>query len=213
MIKFIYLRLFIYLIGTFIYSYGIATAISVQHLGVHPWEVLSVGMTQLLGLTVGLWSIIIGVILIIVALILDRSYIRIGTFFNAIFVGVFVDFYLWLDIFLPVTHTWTDIIVILIGIVIMGFGGGAYNAMKIGSGPRDGFMLSISDKTGLSISRVRIITETTALIIGFLIGGPVFIFTFIFTFIQSPIFQFTYLRFGKLLTHFDESLAKKKVQK
>lgn len=184
-----------------------------KHLGVHPWDVLSVAMTQLFGLTVGIWTIIIGTVLIIVALILDRSYIRAGTFFNLIAVGSLVDFYLWLDFFPPITHTWTDVLVMVFGIFLMGFGGGTYNAMRIGSGPRDGFMLSISDKTGFSISRVRILTETTALIIGFLLGGPVFIFTFLFTLIQSPIFQFTYLRVGKILVSFENRFAQEQIQK
>lgn len=195
----IYFRIMVYLIGVLIFTFGIAMVIKVQHLGVHPWEVLGVGLYQKFGLTIGTWNIIIGFFLIGIALILDKSYVNIATFFNAIFVGVFVDIYLSLD-FIPVTHTWTDIIIIITGIVIVGFGGGLYNAAGMGSGPRDGFMLSISDKIGLSISLVRIIIETIVLIIGFLIGGPVFFFTFIFTFIQSPVFQYTYLKFLKLRT-------------
>ncbi|GGP09347.1 hypothetical protein GCM10011346_13050 [Oceanobacillus neutriphilus] len=84
----------------------------------------------------------------------------------------------------------------LMGICIMGFGGGMYNAAGVGSGPRDGFMLSIADKLGAPIGRVRIITECSVLVLGLIIGGPVFIFTFVFTFIQSPIFQATYLKLG-----------------
>lgn len=67
------------------------------------------------------------------------------------------------------------------------------------AGPRDGFMLTISDKTGLSISRARIIVECFVLVIGFMLGGPVFIVTFLYTFIQSPIFQHSFKVFQKLL--------------
>lgn len=196
-----------------IFSFGIATTINVQHLGIHPWDVLSVGMYDRFGLSIGSWNIIIGFILIGVVLILDRTYIKVGTFTNALLVGLFVDFFLWLDFLPKVTHSWIDIVIITIGIVIMGFGGGVYNAAKVGAGPRDGFMLSISDKTGWSIGRVRIITESTVLIIGLLIGGPVFVFTFIFTFVQSPIFQFTYLQFLKLLEKIDHKLTGRRIYK
>lgn len=173
--------------------------INVKHLGIHPWEVLNVAFYENIGLSIGSWSIIISILLVVVALILDRSYVKLGTFINAFLVGSFVDFYLWTGLLPEASHTWTDILIILLGIIIMGLGGGMYNAGGVGSGPRDGFMLSISDKTGMPIGRVRIIVETLVLIIGFLIGGPVFIFTLIFTFIQSPIFQFSYMKFRELL--------------
>src|SRR5690625_4847379 len=206
----IFARIFLFLIGLIIFSLGISMTVNVQHLGIHPWDVLSVGLYDHLGLSIGSWNIIIGVLLIIVSLILDRSYVKIGTFFNAVIVGSFVDLFLWSGILPQATHTWVDIIIIVIGIVVMGIGGGMYNAAGIGSGPRDGFMLSISDKTGVSIGKVRIITETSVLLIGLLIGGPVFIFTFVFTFIQSPIFQYVYLKFSEYMKQFEIKLKEQK---
>ncbi|WP_442915498.1 YczE/YyaS/YitT family protein [Lentibacillus sp. JNUCC-1] len=178
---------------------GITTAINVQHLGIHPWDVLNVAMYDKLGLTIGSWTVIIGLILIITSLILDKRYVKLGTFLNLFLVGIFVDFFLWADFLPSAHHTWVDVITIIFGIVLMGLGGGMYNAGGVGSGPRDGFMLSISDKTGMSIGRVRILTESLVLVIGLLLGGPVFIFTFVFTFIQSPLFQFSYLRLSKVV--------------
>lgn len=90
-----------------------------------------------------------------------------------------MDFYHWTGILPEATNTWVDILFILAGICIMGFGGGLYNAAGVGSGPRDGFMLSLADKLKAPIGRVRIITECSVLVIGWIIGGPVFIFTFI----------------------------------
>jgi len=190
----IYIRSGVFLFGLAIFSFGISLTINMQHLGLHPWDVLSVAMYDKVGLSIGSWNIIIGIVLICVALILDRTYVKLGTFINAVIVGSLVDFYLWLDFLPTASHTWTDIVIISLGIIIMGVGGGVYNSAGVGSGPRDGFMLSISDRTGYSIGRVRIVTELGVLVIGLLIGGPVFIFTFIFTFIQSPIFQFVYLK-------------------
>jgi len=195
----IYIRICTYVIGLLIFSFGITLSIQMQYLGIHPWDVLSVGLFEKLGFTIGTWNIIIGFFLILVAFILDKSYIKIGTFTNAILVGVFVDFYIWTGLLPVPTNAIFDILVMMIGIVLMGFGGGLYNAAQIGAGPRDGFMLSISDKVGMSIGKVRIITECTVLVIGFLIGGPIFIFTFIFTFIQSPIFQYSYEYFNQFL--------------
>ncbi|SDQ76272.1 hypothetical protein SAMN05216231_2433 [Virgibacillus salinus] len=188
-----------FVVGLIFFSFGISVTINVQHLGIHPWDVLNVGLFEIFGFTIGTWNIVFGITLIIVSWILDKSYIKLGTFLNAFLVGMFVDLFLWLDFLPEASHSWTDAILMGIGIVVMGFGGGLYNAARVGSGPRDGFMLSISDKLGAPIGRVRIITESSVLVLGLILGGPVFIFTFIFTFIQSPIFQFTFLRFEKLI--------------
>ncbi|MGM8213702.1 YczE/YyaS/YitT family protein [Virgibacillus sp. W0430] len=194
-----YFRCGLYMVGLLIFSYGISVTIKVQHLGLAPWDVLNVGLYEKLGFSIGTWTIAISVLLICVSFILDKSYIKAGTFVNAFAVGAFVDFYLWLDFLPPTTYAWPDVFTILLGIVLMGFGGGVYNAAHLGAGPRDGFMLSISDKSGISIGKVRIMTESSVLIFGLLLGGPVFVITFIFTFIQSPLFQFSYLSFSKLV--------------
>lgn len=206
----IYMRIFVFFLGLIVFSLGISIAINVQYLGIHPWDVLSVGLFDLFGFSIGTWNIIIGFTLIVVSLILDRSYVKLGTFLNAIIIGACVDLFLWLGFLPTASHSWIDWVIMLIGIIVMGVGGGIYNAAGLGSGPRDGFMLSISDKTGFSIGKVRIMTETFILVIGLLIGGPVFIFTFIFTFIQSPIFQFSYLKIKANLDGIEKRMKHKK---
>lgn len=186
--------------GLVIFSFGISVAIKVKYLGIHPWDVLNVALYEKFGFTIGTWNIICGFTLVLISFIIDRRYINVGTFLNAVLVGSLVDFFLWSDILPNATHSWTDYVMIFCGILIMGIGGGLYNAAGIGSGPRDGFMLSISDKLRWSITKVRIIVESFVLIIGFLLGGPVFIVTFVFTFIQSPVFARSYQFFRKLLT-------------
>ncbi|AST91348.1 YczE/YyaS/YitT family protein [Sutcliffiella cohnii] len=198
-----------FLVGVVIFSLGISVTINVQHLGVHPWDVLNIGLYEKFGISIGFWNIMCGMLLIIVSWFLNKSYIRLGTFLNAFLVGAFVDFFLWSDILPSATHTWIDVPILLIGIVIMGFGGGVYNAAGVGSGPRDGFMLSISDKTGFRISRVRIVTESSVLVLGLILGAPVFIFTFLFTFIQSPIFQFFYLKCKAFIEKLEERSGKR----
>lgn len=192
-----------FLVGLIFFSLGIALTINVQHLGVHPWDVLTVALYEKVGFSIGTWNILIGLALVVLTWIFDKQYVKIGTFLNALIVGSFVDFFLWIEILPTASHTWTDIFIIISGIILMGLSGGLYNAARIGSGPRDGFMLSLSEKLALPIRRVRIITECLVLVVGFLLGGPVFWFTFIFTFIQSPLFQFAYVKADQLLQQLD----------
>ena len=193
------IRWLFYFSGLIVFSYGISVALKMQHLGVHPWDVLNVALYEKIGLSIGSWAIIITVLLIIVSWILDKSYIKLGTFLNGVLVGAFVDLFLWLDFLPQASHTWTDILFMIVGIITMGIGGGLYNSAEVGAGPRDGFMLSISDKLGAPIGRIRIMVESMVLIIGLFLGGPVFWFTFIFTFIQSPVFAYSLRKFKDLL--------------
>ncbi len=166
-------------------------AFKVKYLGLHPWEVLNVAFWQKFGFTVGTWSVLTGLFLVGISWFVHRKYINIGTFLNALLIGPFMDVFLWLDVLPNKTGTWIDYLYLLTAIIIGGIAGGMYVAGGIGAGPRDGFMLSISDRTKLSVSKARILVESVVLIIGWLMGGPVFIVTFFYTLLFSPIFQFT----------------------
>nr|WP_052738066.1 YitT family protein [Bacillus sp. SA1-12] len=192
------------------FSYGISVAIQVQHLGIHPWDVLNIALFEKFGLTIGTWTVLVGLLLVVVSFFLDRSYINIGTFLNALAVGPLVDLFLYMEAFPRSSSVFTDVLVLILGVVLMGIGGGMYSGARIGAGPRDGFMLSISDKLGMSISRVRIMVESLVLLLGWLLGGPVFIFTFVITFIQSPIYQYAYLMTTKWGSRLSIPLKSKK---
>ncbi|CAH0344814.1 hypothetical protein [Bacillus sp. CECT 9360] len=182
--------------GLILFGLGNAIAVEVQFLGLHPWEVLNVALFERFGFTIGTWSVLCGFFLVMITLVMDRKYISLGTFLNALLIGPIMDFFLWTDMLPKATHSWLDYLIIFGGIMLAGTGGGLYVASGAGAGPRDGFMLSISDKTGLSVSKARIIVESVVLVIGFILGGPVFVVSFLYTFIQSPIFQrsFHYFR-------------------
>nr|WP_052737855.1 YitT family protein [Bacillus sp. SA1-12] len=192
------------------FSYGISVAIQVQHLGIHPWDVLNIALFEKFGLTIGTWTVLVGLLLVVVSFFLDRSYINIGTFLNALAVGPLVDLFLYMEAFPRSSSVFTDVLVLFLGVVLMGIGGGMYSGARIGAGPRDGFMLSISDKLGMSISRVRIMVESLVLLLGWLLGGPVFIFTLVITFIQSPIYQYAYLMTTKWGSRLSIPLKSKK---
>ncbi|WHY58675.1 YczE/YyaS/YitT family protein [Peribacillus simplex] len=200
------LRYFIFFLGLTFFGLGNAIAVNVQSLGLHPWEVLNVALFQRFGFTIGTWSVMCGLVLVVITFVVDRKYISIGTFLNALSIGPIMDFFLHLNILPHETdQLWLNLLILLMGIIISGIGGGIYVAAGIGAGPRDGFMLSVSEKTGLSVSRARIFVESLILIFGFTLGGPVFIMTFAYTFIQSPIFQFSM----KLMRSYIASLERK----
>lgn len=184
--------------GLVCFGLGVAISVKMQHLGLHPWDVLNIALFEHFGLSIGTWTVIIGFILITVSLFVSRKYVNLGTFLNALLIGPILDFFLWLDILPAPSFTWSDYLWLLVGIVIVATGGGLYVSGGIGAGPRDGFMLSMAERTGLSVSKARIVVECFVLLVGYLLGGPVFLVTFLYTFIMSPIFQLSLKFFTEL---------------
>lgn len=162
-----------------------------QYLGLHPWDVLNVALFQHFGISIGFWSVMVGLFLIAVSFLSARKYVNIGTFLNALLIGPILDFFLWTGLLPDATNSWMDYLILLSGVVIVGIGGGMYVSGGIGAGPRDGFMLSISERLSLSVQRARIMVESIVLIVGFLLGGPVFWTSLFYTFVLSPVFQFS----------------------
>lgn len=192
------IRYTFYFIGLICFGLGVAFSVKVKYLGLHPWDVLNVALFDHFGFSIGTWSIFVGLILIGISLLLNKKYVNIGTFLNALLIGPIMDFFLWLDILPNASNNWTDYLLLLVGISLTGLGGGLYVSGGVGAGPRDGFMLSISERCRLSVVKARIIVELIVLAIGFLLGGPIFWVTFIYTLILSPIFQFSLKFFTRL---------------
>ena len=178
-----------FFVGLVCFALGVAITVNMQHLGLHPWDVLSIALFDRFGFSIGTWTVIIGLLLIAISWVVARKYVNLGTFLNALLIGPIMDFFLWLDVLPAPSFAWTDYLWLLVGIVTVGTGGGLYVSGGIGAGPRDGFMLSMAERTGFSVSKARIAVECVVLLIGYLLGGPVFLVTFLYTFIMSPIFQ------------------------
>ncbi|WP_240376477.1 YczE/YyaS/YitT family protein [Bacillus piscicola] len=175
--NYLFLRWFIFTLGLIIMAFGIALMIRAE-LGSAPWDVLHVGLQHQFGLTVGTWSIGIGILIIGSTALLKREIPQVGSIINMVLVGVFIDVFL-LFLSTPEVFIW-KLIMLLSGIVVIGYGIGIYIAPNCGAGPRDSLMLVLQEKTGWKLSRVRGLMEIGVLTVGWLLGGPVFIGTLLF---------------------------------
>lgn len=192
------LRWLFFFAGLAILGLGASLTIKGQTFGVGSWDVLHVGLFRQLGLSIGLWSIIVGIVVIIVASIGLREFPRGGTFANMIFVGLFIDFYNWL---IPDPNTlFLQFITFVLGVFLLAVGSGTYISADLGAGPRDSLMLLIVKKTNLSIAVARTIMEVLVAVGGFLLGGPLGIGTVIIAFALGPIIQITMKYSSYLLT-------------
>ncbi|HLR03349.1 MAG TPA: YitT family protein [Virgibacillus sp.] len=195
--KELYIRWLFFFIGLTVLGLGVALTVKGQKFGVGSWDVLHIGLFNQLGLSIGLWSIIMGVLIITISSIGLREFPKIGTFANMTCVGIFIDLFNWL---IPNPDTLlTQFIAFFGGVLLMAAGAGIYISAHLGAGPRDSLMLVITKKFNSSIAVSRTIMEICVAVIGYLLGGPIGIGTVIITFALGPVIQITLKHSEQLL--------------
>lgn len=156
-------------------GYGFSMALMVKaSLGVDSWDVLHLGLTRYLPVSFGTVVILVSFVVLVMWIPL-RQRPGLGTVCNAVLIGVFTDLGLWL---LPSPQMLGVRIAFLVGgIVINGVSGATYIGAQLGPGTRDGLMTGLVTLTGKPIWMIRTGIELLVVIIGFLLGGDLWIGT------------------------------------
>jgi len=156
-------------------------------LGVDPWDVLQQGLSRAVGLQVGTWAILVGVV-VLLGWIPLRQRPGLGTVANVIVIGLVINATLAA---LPVPHgpvlPW---VALLAGIVLNAIATGAYIGAGLGPGPRDGLSTGIAAR-GHSLRVVRTTIEVSVLVSGWLLGGTVGVGTLAYALSIGPLTHLT----------------------
>lgn len=152
-----------------------------SNIGLSPWGVFHQGISKTIGITFGQASIICSLIIII---IVDKMGLKIGlgTVFNMIFTGLFVDMFEFLNV-VPTAKTLNQSIMMMcLSMFFNALGSYYYISCEMGCGPRDGLMAILTKKTRLPVGLVRGTIELSALLIGWKLGGQVGFGTVLYVF-------------------------------
>lgn len=174
------------LLGLALFTLGEALIVDAG-LGVLPWDVLGQGLVRHFGLTLGTWSVIVSV-LVLLAWIPLRERPGLGTLANALLIGVMLDpFMRWL----PDTELgWVRGLALVGGVALNGLGSAVYIGSRLGPGPRDGVMTALVRLTGRSVRVVRTCIEVVVVAVGFLLGGNLGIGTLLYALAIGPSIHF-----------------------
>ena len=169
-------------IGLLICGTGL-TLIIHGDLGLAPWDVFHQGVSDRTGVPIGTVIVIVGLAVLLLWIPL-RVRPGIGTFLNAVLIGVTVDV---LDPRLPVPDQVPLQAAFMIGgVVLFGVGSGMYIGAGLGAGPRDGLMTGIA-RRGASIRLARTLIEIVVLVAGVLLGGSIGVGTAVFALGIGPL--------------------------
>jgi uncharacterized membrane protein YczE len=158
--------------------FGLGDALVFQsNLGNAPWTVFAQGLSLKTGLTIGWATFFTGFVVLLIWIPL-RERPGFGTFSNIVIISASIQIGV---LIFPLQGTLLGgIASALLGIAMVGIGSALYITCGLGSGPRDGAMTGIHNRTGIRVGRVRMGIEVTVLIIGALLGGKIGLGTALF---------------------------------
>lgn len=163
---------FFRLIAGFIFCASSTIFMLNSNLGLSPWDVFHQGLSRITGITIGQANIIIGVLFVIVGMCFGQK-LGIGTILNMLLIGQFIDLIMYLNIIPVASNMITGIIMMIIGMLLMGYGCYLYISCGLGCGPRDGVMLVLNKLLKKPIKYIRAGMEILVLILGIILGGTV----------------------------------------
>ena len=189
-------RVILLLVGLTIAHLGVTLFLQAD-LGSDPFNVMIQGLfrsipwPQDVPVTHGWVHVGISFLIILVLLVVDRSYVRIGTLLCMILGGPIIDMFTL--ILQGVIHSqspfWWRLASLVLGCVILAFGMTIVIKSQAGTGPNDLVAVVISDKAKWKFGIVRIVVDVCFALAGFLLGGTVGLGTIVCACLVGPTAQ------------------------
>jgi len=151
--------------------------------GASPWSVLAQGISLHVDLSIGVITLFISLFVIFLWIFLNEKP-GIGTILNAIIIAFMID--ISIAFFEAPENYFSQVLMAVISVLLVGLGSGFYLIANLGPGPRDGLMTGLQKKTNLPIASVRVFLEITVVITGWYLGGTVGVGTLLFAFGVGP---------------------------
>ncbi|MCA0971476.1 hypothetical protein LCM20_12795 [Halobacillus litoralis] len=189
-------RLSVYILGMFVNFFGVALLIKAT-LGAGFWTALFVGLSDRLGLTVGIWYAMFQLLFIFVNGWLMKQAPEIKALLPLVLESIILDF--WVEVvFGNVSFASAPFAVqlamLVTGVSFSALGVAIYILPQLPRAPVDQLFLAVSGKFKLSLrvsqTLIALSTSTSAL----LIGGPVGLGTVLGVLFAGPMIQYFYVK-------------------
>lgn len=165
-------RILILCAGLTIAHLGV-TLFMLTNLGADPFNVFVQGLNKLTPFSHGITHMCICFLIIVILLIVERSYIKAGTFVCMALGGPIIDGFTYLlgnlvneSMYLPVR-----LLIVTAACLILAFGMTIVIQSDAGTGPNDLVAVAISEKLYKPFGIVRVIVDFSFVLIGMLLGG------------------------------------------
>lgn len=198
-----FIRSLFYVVGLLFLTLGVSFILKCG-LGASAWDALAVGESNLSGWKIGYWIWInCGILLFINAWLLKQRP-QYGAIFTFIIVGMFVNVWMY-TILTKVTpgDLWQQWTLLLVGMLSLGIGISLYLQVGFPTNPIDSFMVAIHRRFSVSLGVAKLLGELVALILAFLLHGPIGIGTIVVTICIGPIVQLLFPYAERVVSSFE----------
>ena len=211
-IRAILLNMLIAAVSLFVNGFGVYLTIHAD-LGAAPWDVFNLGLSHTFGILYGTASIIVSAAVLVVDIIL-REPIGIAMIIDAVVVGKSVDFFNYIDVVPVPQKLWSGILMLIAGLVIIGYTQFTYMRASLGCGPRDTLLVGLKKRLKrIPIGAVSMALLCLVTLAGWLLGGKVGVGTLLCAFGAGPVMQFAFftVRFDAAAVRHQSILASARV--
>ena len=150
-------------------------------LGMSSWGVFQIGLVNVLGLTFGQATQVVGFGVLVLGWVMGFPP-GFGTISNMFFIGFFIDKIIGWGLVPKFDNFILQLILLTAGMAMIGIASYFYLRPKLGAGPRDGLMIGLVQKLNRQVGIIRAGIEITVLTLGIAMGGPIGIGTVITAF-------------------------------
>ncbi len=201
-------RIVILLVGLIIAHLGVSLFL-LANLGSDPFNVMIQGLSRSVGYVIdsplvshGNTHMAVSILIIIVLIFVDRTYIKIGTLICMFCGGPIIDVFNMMlgSVITPDSAMALRVISNVLGCIILALGMSVVIKSDAGTGPNDLVGVVISDKLKRRFSIVRIMVDACFLVCGWLLGGVVGTGTVICLFLVGPVAGFFLPKSEKLIS-------------
>ena len=193
-----FIRVVILFVGLIIAHFGVSLFL-LANLGSDPFNVMIQGLSRSIVNVVssplvshGNTHMAVSILIIIVLLFVDRTYIKVGTLICMFCGGPIIDVFNMMlgSVITPDSAMSIRVTSNILGCIILALGMSIVIKSDAGTGPNDLVGVVISDKMKRKFSIIRMIVDACFLLCGWFLGGVVGIGTVICLFLVGPVAGF-----------------------
>lgn len=162
-------------LGNIAIGLGIAL-LNLTGFGIDPFTSMTKGVSHLLGISLGVFQMILNIIMYVPVLYLNRKAFGIGALINLFLLGFIVEYFGKFFALFNITEVSLSsllavrIVVLVIAILVLCFGCALYMDCDLGVAPYDAIAPIIEIKTGFPFKYARIVTDVICATIGLVTG-------------------------------------------
>ena len=191
------IHVILYFIGVGIMPAGVVLTIN-AHLGAGGYDALNFVLADILHIKTSFAIYGTGILILLMAAAIRKSYPRIETFISSFFMGIFTDLWKRLLTEIEGINFASSLILMLIGIMIVAFAVACYILSIFPTNPSDDLIVALNER-GCKISKAKLSFDIICVLCAFILGGEIGLGTIIITIFLGPIIDFFHSLLIKLL--------------